>query len=44
MTACNGMGHVGPGGVALKADVARRVWAEHEHDRERKGLVKDPLT
>lgn len=43
MTARDGMGHVGPGGVALETDIACRVWTDHQHDdRERKGLVKDP--
>ena len=42
MTARDGMGYVGPIGVALEADVARRVRTDHKHDdRERKGLVKD---
>ena len=45
MTARDGMGHVGPAGIALEADVARRIEADHEHDdRERKGLAKDPLS
>lgn len=44
MAARDGMGNVGPGGVGLEADVARRVQAKYKHDdRERKGLVKDPL-
>ena len=32
MTARDGMGHVGPAGIALEADVARRVWTDHKHD------------
>ena len=44
MATRDGMGYIGPGGVTLETDVARRAWAEYEHDdRERKGLVKDPL-
>lgn len=43
MTARDGMGYVSSSGVALEADVARRVGTEDKHDRERKGLVKDPL-
>ena len=44
MATRDGMGYIGPDGVTLETDIARRAWAEHEHDdRERKGLVKDPL-
>lgn len=40
VTACNGMGNVGPGGIALEADVAGGVLAEDQHGESERDWLR----